>query len=265
VVRDTLNVNESLCGVFAHGDGLTIKLAFGTVVRPAPVTQEWVESTLTLVPASPIATHLRSAQDSMYRRFGKRAFDLVVASILLVVLLAPLLVILFIIRAESRGHPIFRQRRIGQHGKIFTLYKLRTMVHHAELILVENPQLKDAMAVRWKMENDPRVTRLGSFLRRTSIDELPQLLNVIRGDMSLVGPRPVQVSELAAQYGDAASLVTAVKPGMSGLWQVSGRSTLTYAERVILDVRYVAGCSLRLDLWILLKTIQVVILRHGAL
>jgi lipopolysaccharide/colanic/teichoic acid biosynthesis glycosyltransferase len=222
------------------------------------------EHGLALVPASSIPAHLRTARASTYQRFGKRAFDLIIAAILLVVLLIPLLIALIAIRAETKGHPIFRQRRLGHNGTQFVLLKLRTMVNDAELVLIENPQLKDAMAVRWKIRDDPRVTRIGRILRNISADEVPQLVNVIRGEMSLVGPRPYLPHELNDEFGAHARLITSVRPGMTGLWQVSGRSNLMPIDRILFDEHYVARVNFATDLLILGKTFLDVLRAIGA-
>jgi lipopolysaccharide/colanic/teichoic acid biosynthesis glycosyltransferase len=138
------------------------------------------------------------------------------------------------------------------------------MKQDADHLIEVDPILKASYATNWKLPEDPRVTRSGRFLRNWSLDELPQLLNVIRGEMSLIGPRPYMPHELADEFGEHARVITAVRPGISGLWQVSGRSHLPPADRIALDERYVRACGLRTDLVIALRTVQVVIFRHGA-
>jgi lipopolysaccharide/colanic/teichoic acid biosynthesis glycosyltransferase len=194
---------------------------------------------------------------------AKRTFDLVVASVALIALLPLILAVAVLIRLTSPGPAIFRQTRCGKDGRLFTCYKFRTMVQDAERILDEDGELRAEFVNAWKLERDPRVTRLGVFLRKSSIDELPQLLNVLRGEMSIVGPRPVQPDELA-RFGRWAPTVTRVKPGLTGLWQVSGRSEVCYEERVEIEVDYVRHCGFWYDLVLVLRTIPTVILTRGA-
>jgi exopolysaccharide production protein ExoY len=194
---------------------------------------------------------------------AKRTLDLIVALIALAVLLPLLLFVAIAVRVTSPGPAIFTQVRCGRDGRRFTCYKFRTMVDGAERILEDDEGLRAKFNESWKIENDRRVTPLGSFLRKTSIDELPQLLNVLRGDMSLVGPRPVQPDELAL-FGEWGSTVTSVRPGLTGLWGISGRSSLPYDQRVALEVEYVRRRGFFYDLAIVIKTIPVVILSRGA-
>src|SRR5581483_2550617 len=168
------------------------------------------------------------------------------------VLVAPLLVVLAIaIRVDSPGAPVFRQRRVGKGGKEFTVYKLRSMRADAEALLETlREQNEAADGLLFKLRADPRVTRLGVMLRRWSLDELPQLWNVVRGDMAIVGPRPPLPSEVA-RYGDDVSRRLLVRPGITGLWQVSGRSDLSWEDSVRLDLYYVENWSLAMDLMII--------------
>jgi lipopolysaccharide/colanic/teichoic acid biosynthesis glycosyltransferase len=183
---------------------------------------------------------------------AKRTLDIALASLGLV-LGAPVLAgAVLAIRLESPGHPIYRQRRIGKDGRAFDLYKLRTMVHGAE-------HVGAGMAVN---EGDPRITRVGAFLRRTSLDELPNLLNVLRGDMSMVGPRPtipVQVD----QYTERQRGRLRVRPGITGWAQVNGRASLPWSERIELDLWYVDHRSLALDLRILARTLAILLRGEG--
>jgi undecaprenyl-phosphate galactose phosphotransferase len=199
-------------------------------------------------------------------RIIKGAFDQVVALVLLV-LLAPLLVCLSIMVRMDGGTAFYRHRRIGAGGRIFDCIKFRTMVPDADRVLQKLLAEDPAAAEEWqntqKLRNDPRVTRLGRFLRRSSLDELPQLLNVLRGEMSLVGPRPIVQAEIA-RYADDIDYYYETKPGLTGLWQVSGRSDTSYARRVRLDVWYVRNWTLWHDIAILLKTIPAVFLQRGA-
>lgn len=194
----------------------------------------------------------------------KRIIDVAIASLLLVLILPFVAIIALVIKATSPGAVIFRQIRVGQNMRLFTCYKFRSMVDNAEWHLEQNAELCATHAISWKLKKDPRVTRVGRVLRKLSLDELPQLVNVIKGDMSLVGPRPVQIAELEKMYGPHAPAVTAVRPGITGLWQVSGRSSLTYEQRIELDIDYMLKRSLVFDLMILLRTIPCLLLRHGA-
>jgi exopolysaccharide production protein ExoY len=200
------------------------------------------------------------------QRMCKRSLD-VVGSLVLAVVFSPLILgIVFMMRREG-GAPIFRHRRVGRNGEMFECLKFRTMVPNAEVILrdvlARSPHLREEWDRDHKLRDDPRVTRLGRFLRSTSLDELPQLWNVLKGEMSLVGPRPVTREELL-RYGRNMLIYMMVKPGITGLWQVSGRSTTDYRRRVAIDVCYVRNQSALLDLWILLKTTLVVLGRRGA-
>jgi exopolysaccharide biosynthesis polyprenyl glycosylphosphotransferase len=193
----------------------------------------------------------------------KSVFDRTVA-LLLITLVAPLLLALAVaVKLTSRGPVLFRQRRVGLAGAEFSMLKFRSMAVDAEQRLVELRALNDGNEVLFKMRDDPRVTRLGRLLRRFSLDELPQLFNVLRGDMSLVGPRPPLPQEVARYAADDTRRML-VKPGLTGLWQVSGRSDLTWEESVRLDLRYVDNWSIALDLLILCKTARAVLRRDGA-
>ena len=198
-------------------------------------------------------------------RLAKRALDLVVAVLALVVLMPVLVAVALAVKLTSRGPLLFRQERVGRGGQTFRCFKFRTMVADAERVLLEDASLRAEYAVSWKLERDPRITRVGAFLRKTSLDELPQLINVIAGDMSIVGPRPIQVAELREHYGVAeAAAFCSVKPGLTGLWQVSGRSSLTYDERVALELAYVESQGFWMDLAIVFRTVPAIVLRRGA-
>ncbi|WP_297998755.1 sugar transferase [uncultured Phascolarctobacterium sp.] len=183
--------------------------------------------------------------------------------------ISPLLVyIAYRIKKEDPGPIFFAHERIGKNGKPFPCYKFRSMVTNSQEMLqqylAENPAAKEEWEREFKLKNDPRVTPIGKMLRRTSLDELPQIFNVLRGEMSLVGPRPVIQEELDKYYGETAKLYCTVKPGITGLWQVSGRSDTTYDERVAMDESYINNRSLLGDIVILWKTIGVVALKKGA-
>lgn len=195
--------------------------------------------------------------ESFKYRFAKRVFDYMVCLVFLPVS-ATLLLALSLFVLCTAGWPVFyRQKRIGRNGRAFTLFKLRTMRVDGALVLVEwFSNYPDALS-EWeetrKLRDDPRITRGGRFLRKTSLDELPQLLNVLRGDMSLVGPRPIVEAELA-RYGDRVGSYLAAIPGLTGLWQVSGRCNVSYEQRVGMDEEYVEQWSLWRDIVILLRT-----------
>lgn len=198
----------------------------------------------------------------------KRSIDLTFGLTALLVLSPLLLIIAAIIKLSDGGPVLFGQERVGWMGKRFVCLKFRSMVLDAQSMLEQhlanNATAREEWKERQKLEKDPRITRLGGFLRRSSLDELPQLLNIILGDMSLVGPRPITTSELD-RYGERVGYYLAVKPGLTGLWQISGRSNCTYAERVDLDVSYAVKHSLLLDFLIILKTVPAVIFRRGSI
>lgn len=206
------------------------------------------------------------APTSLYARFGKRLLDLLFAVAIAPVILPVIAVLWVLVRRE--GVPgFFAHKRVGQDGREFSCLKIRTMVPDAEArlaeYLAENAEARAEWAREVKLKNDPRVTRLGAFLRKTSLDELPQLFNVLRGEMSFVGPRPVPRKELEERYGNRASIYTSLKPGITGLWQVSGRNDVSYARRIALDVRYGQIQSFALDTKIILKTALAVLNRTG--
>jgi len=204
--------------------------------------------------------------DGSLYHLSKRIFDIVFASLAIVVL-SPLIIAIVICAYLSSGAPLFKHRRVGKGGKFFNCIKFRTMVPDADRVLQNllssNREAKEEWLRDHKLRDDPRVTRLGKFLRRTSLDELPQLWNVLRGEMSLVGPRPVVPDELR-RYGNKVSTFLSATPGITGLWQVSGRNDTDYRRRVALDVCYVRSRSLLLDVYILIKTLPAVFARSGA-
>lgn len=197
------------------------------------------------------------------KRVAKAMFDRVLAAAGLVVLLAPLLVIGLLVRLTSRGPALFRQVRVGLGGRHFVMWKFRTMTDDAEAHLSELMHLNERDGVVFKIQNDPRITRVGRFLRRWSIDELPQLWNVVRGDMSIVGPRPPLPAEVE-RYDHHVRRRLLVKPGLTGLWQVGGRAGVAWEEAVRLDLYYVENWSLSMDAMILAKTVTTVLRGHGA-
>lgn len=201
------------------------------------------------------------------RQRFKRVFDIVVSGILALLGLPAGIVIALAIVLDSRGPVFFAHTRVGKGGRPFRLWKFRSMVERAderlEKHLRRHPELSREWALTHKLRCDPRVTRVGRWLRKTSLDELPQLWNVLRGDMSMVGPRPI-VSAEAAEYGSAFSLYKQVSPGLTGLWQVSGRNDTHYFRRVELDCHYIRNWTVFSDIRILLKTVYVVVHGRGA-
>lgn len=207
--------------------------------------------------------YIESAQRAGWRAVAKRAFDLTVSLTALMLLAPPMVAVAYAIRRETQGPMIFRQPRVGRNGKLFDVLKFRTMVANAEDMKPGLAHMNEGAGPLFKMKNDPRVTAVGGFLRKTSMDELPQLWNVVRGEMSLVGPRPALQSEMEAWESDIYGRLR-VKPGITGMWQVSGRSSTTFEEYTRLDLYYVDNWSLFVDLAILLKTIPAVLKSDGA-
>jgi len=217
--------------------------------------------------AAAMAGPSRRAGIAARRPALKRAMDVLGAGALLLVLTPFFLLLALIIRRDG-GPAFYAHRRVGQGGRQFGCLKFRSMVVDSDRRLAALLESDAAARLEWettrKLKNDPRVTAVGRFLRATSLDELPQLINVLKGEMSLVGPRPVTPSELAQYYGAAAEHYTSVRPGITGLWQISGRNDTSYAERVALDVAYATRPSLAQDIRILLRTPLVVLQRRGA-
>ena len=198
---------------------------------------------------------------------GKRALDIVASVLLILVFLPVLLLVALAVKATSPGPVLFRQRRVGRGGRDFLILKFRTMDSDAERRLRTDEELhRRFLAGDHKLPSrtDPRVTSIGGLLRRSSLDELPQLFNVLAGDMSLVGPRPVVHTELVRDYDGFESSYLSLRPGLTGLWQVSGRSTVAFPERAHLDERYMASCGPWTDAKILLRTPLVVVTGLGA-
>jgi exopolysaccharide biosynthesis polyprenyl glycosylphosphotransferase len=193
----------------------------------------------------------------------KRTIDLGGSLLAMPFMLILFAIVALLIRLDSPGPIIFKQRRVGKDGQLFHVLKFRSMVVGAEQMQSDLEALNEADGPLFKVKRDPRVTRVGKWLRRTSIDELPQLINVIRGEMSLVGPRPGTPEEVA-QYEPWQMQRISVLPGITGLWQVSGRSDVPFEEMVLLDIFYIENWSLDLEIRILLQTIPYVLLGHGA-
>jgi lipopolysaccharide/colanic/teichoic acid biosynthesis glycosyltransferase len=207
------------------------------------------------------------ATDDAPRRWWRDEFKTVIEwpiALLALIVLSPVLIVIAVLIAVTAGRPVIYRRRVaGRDGGQFDAFKFRTMVQGAERVLEQDERLRQAFTVNWKLFADPRVTPLGRVLRKYSLDELPQLVNVLRGEMSLIGPRMVSPAELE-RYGTLQSKLLSVKPGLTGLWQVSGRQALSYARRVELDMTYIDNCSLTTDLKIIARTLPVVIGADGA-
>jgi len=194
----------------------------------------------------------------------KRLMDICGASLLLLLTLPIFVVIAITIKLTSAGPVLFKQKRLGQHGRHFHCYKFRTMIINSEEILRSNPELlKQFKMDGYKLKSDPRITKVGAFLRKTSLDEFPQFFNVLFGDMSLIGPRPIVPNELN-MYGDSGEKLLCIKPGLGGMWQASGRSDVSYEDRVALDMAYVDNCSITMDVYLLFMTAMAACQSRGA-
>jgi exopolysaccharide biosynthesis polyprenyl glycosylphosphotransferase len=236
----------------------------GTDLCVAPALLDVAGPRTTVRPTAGLTLlHVDHPQLSGPRQVLKDLIDRCVAAVALLLLSPLMLAIAVSIRLSDRGPALFRQTRVGKDGATFSMYKFRTMVVDAEQRLAGLRELNEFDGVLFKMRRDPRITKIGARLRKWSLDELPQLFNVLLGDMSLVGPRPPLPDE-AARYADHVRRRLVVKPGLTGLWQVSGRSDLSWDESVRLDLRYVENWSLALDLQILWKTIAVALRGSGA-
>lgn len=207
-------------------------------------------------------------QIDIKHHFGKRAFDIIFSFLVLTLGFPLFFIIALLVLLTSRGRVIYGHERIGRGGKPFRCYKFRTMYVDADArfkeLLTSNPLLKEEWDKKHKLTNDPRITSIGQFLRKTSLDELPQFWNVLKGDLSVVGPRPVVKTELQKYFGRKTPLILSVRPGLTGLWQVSGRSNTTYEERILLDEEYIRKRSFLLDLKLIAKTIPAMLFSRGA-
>lgn len=198
----------------------------------------------------------------------KRAFDVVFSLAIMLLGLPIFLLISFLIMCTSEGNPFYSHTRVGRGGRPFRCYKFRTMYVNAderlEQLLKANPKFHKEWKSKHKLQNDPRITFIGKFLRRTSLDELPQFWNVLIGDLSIVGPRPVVPIEVHRHMGHKAAYILSVRPGLTGLWQVFGRSNTSYKYRIKLDEKYIRKQTFSLDLFLIIKTLPVMIFARGA-
>jgi len=230
--------------------------------KPDP-TRSGVSDEAADIPGDRCARHgASSAGDHV-----KRGVDVAGAAAVLLLVWPMMLIIALLVRLDSRGPAFYQQERVGKGGRRFKVWKFRTMRSEADrelnALLSQDAALRSQWQAAFKLRRDPRLTRLGGLLRRTSLDELPQLFNVLRGEMSLVGPRPIVENE-TARFGRALDRYLAVRPGLTGLWQVSGRSQTSYRRRVAMDVYYVRERSLALDAIIIARTPLAVLSRSGA-
>lgn len=217
-----------------------------------------------------INKHILNEENIFNRKIGyeflKRLFDIILTSIALIVLSPIFIIIAILIKIDSKGSVLYRHKRIGKNGKYIYLYKFRSMYSDSKERLeklLENPKIRKEWEENFKLDNDPRITKIGKFLRKTSLDELPQLLNILMGDMSIVGPRPIIDGEIE-KYGKDTSKFLSVTPGLTGWWACNGRSCTSYDERKKLELYYVDHRSIRLDFKIILKTFISVLKRNGA-
>lgn len=195
----------------------------------------------------------------------KRLFDIIISFLGLLILSPLFLLLTILIKCDSKGPVFFIQKRVGRNGKKFGIFKFRTMrINAEELIASFTPEQLKEWKENFKLKNDPRITRVGKFLRNTSLDELPQLINIFIGNMSLVGPRPIVEEELE-WYGEKKNVLLSVRPGLTGWWATNGRSEVSYPERCDYELYYVYNCSLFLDIKILFKTFSAVFSRKGAM
>ena len=211
-------------------------------------------------------TDLKVTTKKYMYSFVKRNFDIIMSLTAMVLLFPIFFIITIMIKIDSKGNIIYKHKRIGKNGKYIYLYKFRTMYTNSKEILEEilkDPKVKEEWENNFKLDNDPRVTKIGKFLRKTSLDELPQLLNIFLGDMSIVGPRPVIDGEIE-KYGIYKKKFLSVTPGLTGWWACNGRSCTSYKERIKLELYYVNHRSIKLDLLVILKTIGVVVKGKGA-
>ena len=211
------------------------------------------------------ASNTHSVKPKPIYDFVKRVFDIVCSLIGLIVLSPVFIILSILIKTTSEGPAFFAHKRVGKGGKTIKIYKFRSMVTNAEELIKQfTPEQKAEYEKNFKLENDPRVTKVGKFMRKTSLDELPQLINILKGDISVVGPRPVMDVETKI-YGNYRDMLLSVKPGLTGFWAANGRSATTYTPRRAMEIYYVKNRSVLLDLKIIFKTFISVFKRVGAI
>lgn len=231
----------------------------------APVEFSGTVATRVAQPGDFVFSRPADTDTNRYRGMSKRLFDLIVCMVLLPII-APFIALIYALVRLDGGPGFFKHTRVGRGGKVFECWKIRTMVTDAqnqlETLLAHDPNARAEWNRDHKLRDDPRITKIGAFLRKSSLDELPQILNVLRGEMSLIGPRPITAEELE-RYGARKWAYLALRPGVTGLWQVSGRNDLSYNERVDLDVSYFKRLSLGTDVAILFRTVGAVLSKTG--
>ncbi len=213
------------------------------------------------------ATDNENIETNKKKLYGvtKRILDIILSIIGLIVLFPVLLIIAIAIKVDSKGSVLFKHKRIGKNGKEIYIYKFRTMIPNAEEMINEfNEEQMKEFKENYKLKQDPRITRVGKFLRQTSLDEIPQILNIIKGELSIVGPRPVIMEEVE-KYGANKDKFLSIKPGLTGYWQVNGRSSTSYEERMKMELYYIDNRNLWLDVKLFFKTIISVIKKEGAI
>lgn len=210
------------------------------------------------------ASNTHSVKPKPIYDFVKRVFDIVCSLIGLIVLSPVFIILSILVKTTSEGPVFFAHKRVGKGGKTIKIYKFRSMVTNAEELIKQfTPEQKAEYEKNFKLENDPRITKVGNFMRKTSLDELPQLINILKGDISVVGPRPVMDVETKI-YGNYRNMLLSVKPGLTGFWAANGRSHTTYTRRRAMEIYYVKNRSVLLDLKIIFKTFISVFKREGA-
>lgn len=232
-------------------------------MSPNMINDDAILSESILVTKQLVKTTKEISNKKVYT-YIKRVLDIILATIGLVILLPVFLILGIIIKIDSKGPVFFAHNRVGKNGKSFKMYKFRTMHKNAQDMIKDfNEEQMKEWKENYKLTNDPRITKVGNILRKTSIDELPQIWNIIKGDLSIIGPRPV-IDEELEKYGENKEKFLSVTPGLTGYWQANGRSDTTYEERMQMELYYVDNISFKLDIKIFFKTIISVIKREGA-
>lgn len=214
--------------------------------------------------SKPEDVRFAKGEAKQFYKICKRSFDIVLSLIGLIALSPIFLILIILVKLDSKGPAFFSHNRLGKNGEIIKIYKFRTMVSNSKEVF-DNFTLeqKEEFRINFKLDDDPRITKIGRILRKTSLDELPQLINIINGNMSIVGPRPI-ISEEIPKYGIYANKLFSAKPGLTGFWQANGRSETTYDERVEMDMYYIDNMSMWLDIKIIFKTVAAVLEGKGA-
>lgn len=267
-IRTVILLNQNAKNAPPESTLATHLLAYERIIIVPDQTTPWGWSSSSSIDLHGLHAHeIQQNLRNPYLRSVKRFLDIALVVVGGSLILPYILLIALLIKITSPGPVLYQQSRVGKNGKIIMIWKFRTMVNnaekHLEKLLNENPSMLSEWQTKQKLKNDPRITKIGRFLRKYSLDELPQIWNVLKGEMSLVGPRPCLENQLPL-YGTTTQIYTSVQPGITGLWQVSGRNNTSYEERVRLDEQYVRNWSLWLDFIILLKTFWVVIKHDGA-